>query len=535
LLVAFGLPTGQSVLFNYSWTTQYSLALSWTNPLPRYLPELWAGFGGYDFFFYAPLPFWFIAAVVDPLCPGCQSSTELVLGASVFLVASGVSMFAFLRAFFAPGPAAFGAIIFVVLPYHLLVNWVLRQAVGEFAAYAFIPLVALGIERVRRGARGGWLLAIGVAGTALSHLPTTLLAAHVFGLLVLVLAAFERGGFVARLRLLARFAWFAVLGLALASFYWLPAVMLLDTVSPEVLFGPYYEAWRWLFLGASSLPDAGFALVLVAVFLACLPILLGSILSARGPLLAWILVPVVLAVVLNTVPSEPIWQNWIIAKVQFPWRLMVFVDLATGSAAAVLAAGAVRWMGWCVLLVALTTAVVPAVIVAATLGDRMQGSTAERELQDGVAAMEYFSPEMTAALRRRLDRPGVDLLDQTLLAATGADMAAEFAETYPPANIQKRRSRSLTVVPPMGAAVLSLPIQYWFLWSAETATGTALDVRPNPTFGTLDIAAPIGGFNQEPVIVSLRYHPSELAGAGAFLLAMFALFAGGLGSRRSRP
>lgn len=531
LLTGLGLPDGHSVAFNLAWTTQYSETLTWASPLPRYLPGLWAGFGGHDFFFYAPLPFWLIAVLVDPLCPGCAPSTEFVLGSAVMLVASGFSMFAFLRAFFARQPALFGAVVYAVLPYHLLLDWFARQAAGEFAAYAFIPLAALGIERIRRNEHGGWLLALGVAGVTLSHLPTTLLLGHAFGLLILVFAVLAPGSATGRARMFARFAGFGILGLALASFYWLPAVMLLDTVSPKALFDPYFEAWRWLYGPGQSQPNTTFAFVVLASFLACLPFLLGSVFGARGPVLFWILIPAAFAVFMNSSLSEPIWRVWIIAKVQFPWRLMTVIDFSTAIAAAVLVAGLSRRIGRLIFFGAVLVAVLPFAFLVETVRPKLPDAPPEQTYIAWFAASEYLSPEMTAVVAKRLGKTEMDHFDQYAMADAVADMAAEFDADQAGLTILDQGPRSLTVLAPKGGEPLSLPVQYWFLWQARTAAGEALDLRANPRFGTIDILAPDGGFDEGPVTLSLPFHTSEQVGGAVSLVALAALM---ILSRRRR-
>jgi hypothetical protein len=534
LFVVVGFQTGHSADFNYAWSVQYADTLTWSDPLPRYLPGLWAGLGGHDFFFYAPLPFWFIAAVVDPLCFGCAPSTEIILGSAIILIASGFAMFAFLRAFFDPRSAVFGAVIYGLLPYHLLIDWFERQAAGEFTAYVFLPLVALGMERVRRGESGGIILALSVAGLALSHLPTTLLVAHAFAILVLLFVALERGGLPIRLVLLGRFIWFAVLGLALASFYWLPAVMLLDSVSPASLFHDFFEPWRWLYGHEVQQPHVIFARRILVSFVACLPMLVGSTRHAKGSVVAWIWVPAAFAVFMNTAVSDWIWRAWIIDTVQFPWRLMVLVDFATAVAASVMAARISDRQGRQAFLICLTAILSSLVFLAATVPETLRRATTEEPYPDQFGALEYFSPEMTEAVRKRLGQPEIDHFDQSAVLDTLVTIAGEFKGTVGEAAVLDRRARSLTVVPPAGTAVLSLPVQYWFLWTAETATGTNLETRANPATGTLDIVAPASGFPEGPVTVSLPLHESEIAGGAASLLALLALLASSF-RRRQRP
>ena len=520
ILVSLGLPPGHSAVVNYPWATQYIAASSWSDPGVRYLPGLWAGLGGHDFFFYAPLPFWPIATVVAPLCPGCSSETAFVLGAALFLVGSGLTMFAFLRSFLEQAPAAVGALVYVLLPYHLLLDWFERQAVGEFTAYAFLPLVALGMERLRRGTGGGAVMAIGVAGTALSHLPTALLAGHAVALLCLVFVVRQTGGTRARLILLARLLGFGSLGLCLAAFYWLPAVMLLDTVSPEVLYAPYFEAWRWLYGLEFNQPNPDFSRLVFVSFLACLPILVASLWFARGQLLVWVLVPSAFAILMNTALAEPIWRDWIIARVQFPWRMMSLVDFSAAVAAGVLATQASRWVA------ALTAAValVPVALVATEVSYRLPAGTdaAERYIDWG-GAHEYFSPELTEAVHNRLRGEDIGQFQLARVQVEIAEMARELQTEVDLAPVLERTSRSLLVRGGLDDESLALPVQFWALWRAETADGTALELRALPGFGTLEVIAPDGGFDGEPLRVFLPPHWSERLGFYLTVLALLIL------------
>lgn len=534
VMTGLGLPPGHSTAFNFAWSSQYSQAVSWADPMPRYVPGLWAGFGGHDFFFYAPLPFWVIGALVAPLCGTCSAETELVFGAALFLAASALSMFAFLRSSFGAPPALVGALVYVFLPYHFLLDWFERQAIGEFAAFAFLPLIALGVERVRQGTGGGAILALGVAGTALSHLPTALLAGHVFAVVCLVFTFAAPGGWADRLWVFARFAWFAALGLLLSAFYWLPAVMLLDSVSSSVLFDPYFEAWRWLYGVGTTQPNPGFAVRVLLCFVVAVPIVLASLTYTRGATMIWIVVPVAFVALMNMTVSEPIWRNWIIGRVQFPWRMMSFVDLATAVAVAVLAARAMEQGAKRLAALALAVAVLPYGYLAGTIIYSLPGVSAAQVYTDWVGGAEYLSPETSEVLRARMGREELTHFDQTAIATAFAEMVTEFNARGVGAEILDRTPRSLTVQPAPDTEVLSLPVQYWFLWQAETGSGAALQTRANADFGTLDVLAPTGGFDGGEITVFLPYHRSEVWGAGLSVFALVLLFAGHLRSAAAR-
>ena len=530
-MIAAGIPPGHSAAFNYAWSTQYSEAVSWSSPFPRWLPGLWNGLGGADFFFYAPLPFWAGAALVGPLCGGCAPETAMVIASALFLVGSGWSMWAFLRHFFEPRAAAAGAVIYVILPYHLLVDWFARQAVGEFTAYAFLPLVALGIERLRRDLSGGWILTLGVAGLCLSHLPSALLAGHVFGLVCLAFAVLAGGRLLARLRLLAAFAWHGLLGLGLAAFYWLPAVALLDTVSPAALFSDYFEAPRWLFGFWSRPPDRIAALVLACVACAA-PILLAATLRLRGPSLVWLVLPAGVAIVMNLSVTELIWREWVISRVQFPWRLTMFLDFSTAFAGAFLASGALSAGRWRILAAALALAGAPYALLASRVTYTQPAAEFAAQRTDWAGAAEYLSPEMGAVLADRLGLQELTLFDHKAITGAIAALSQEVEEAGESVEMSRSDARTLIVTPASGHDRIALPVQYWTFWEAETAEGEPLRIVPHPRFGTLEVEAPPGGFVGTPVTVRLPLHSSERFGwAASGLVAI--LLIGGLARHRA--
>jgi len=531
LFVALGVPPGHSAALNLSWSRHFTEALSWSAPYPRHLPGLWAGFGGNDFFFYAPLPFWLVAVLVAPLCAGCGAETEFVLGAALFLALSGLTCHAFLRSFFSPGAAAVGALVYVILPYHLLLDWVARQAVGEFAAFAFLPLVALGVERLRRGRGGGLALSLGVAGTALSHLPTALLAAHVFAILCLFLILGGNGPARHRVTLFALVVWRAGLGLMLAALYWLPAIVLLDRVSPDLLFTPYFEPWNWLFGAGTDPLGEGFVAGVVICLVGAAPILLAALVHARGATLVWIVVPIAVALGLNLWLAEPIWRHWIISKVQFPWRLMIFVDLATSVAAATLVACAVGRAGRLTLMAVAIAAAIPYALLSRSIDLVGPPHPATGGGITWIGAMEYLSPETVEAVLRRLGQAEITYFDMVPVARTMAEMAGDFRAAGLGGEVIDRGVRSITLRPQPGQDVLSAPVLYWDLWRAEGPDGAPLRLRANESYGTIDIQAPEGGFGGGPVTLRLARHWSEWTGLGLSCVALILL---AIGWRRGR-
>lgn len=55
---------------------------------------------------------------------------------------------------------ALAAILYMLMPYHLN-DMYIRNALGEFLSYIFIPLVFLGLYKIFQKEKGCWILCVG--------------------------------------------------------------------------------------------------------------------------------------------------------------------------------------------------------------------------------------------------------------------------------------------------------------------------------------------------------------------------------------
>jgi hypothetical protein len=510
LIAALGTPPGHSADFNTSWLTAFEAALRSGAIYPRHLPDIWFGLGGLDFFFYGPLPFYLAAGPARWLCGAdCTASQVFAIAGAMLWGLSAASFWAFARALVAPGAALVGAVVYALMPYHLGLDWFTRQASGEFAAYVFVPVIALGLHRCLKDGRGGIAFPLGVAGLVLCHLPTALLAGHVFAAVWAVWAL--RHPRAAPLRTV-RIGLLGLLGLALAGVYWLPAIVLLGDVSP----GALYDAAAmltpdvWLLGPDAPLPGGiGFAALIGASLVASLAaVVLATVLSpgARWTMVQWMLVPVLLCVFLNTALSAPVWNNWIIDRVQFPFRLLVFADLAAGLAAGVLVqvlsrAGAAR--------AARLSAMAGLGILG--LGVMLQGPEIAKRLSlpavepRMIGAPEYLPPAFFATVAAEAGTRGVSLFSY---AGVVAGIAATVGEPGGPIPVEIRPRHWEAEVTGPGRVVLGAP--YWRHMQARTGSGVPLAAGPDPQgWITLDLPP-----DTDRVRVTLPRHWSETAGLG---------------------
>lgn len=502
-LVALGVPAGDSHGVNLAWAAAFGAEVWGGDPYPRALAGLWHGMGGLDFFFYAPLPFYGVA-LFHPLGAGAA----LALAGGLALGLSGWAFHGFARDFVGPRAARVAALAYMVMPYHLGLDWFVRQALGEFAAYAALPLLARGVAEVMAGGSGR-RCALGVAALVLCHLPSALLVAPVLGAVAGIWAWGRPGVQVARVGV--RLIGAGAAGLALAGLYWVPALALLGDVSPHYLYLDHYVAADWLLFGPrTDLARWPLGFVLVALLAA-----VGIVALAAGHARAtpgagvWVWVPPLVGLGLMSVVAEPIWRGTPLAMVQFPWRLMLFVDLGAALAVGVLAGAGARlrlgigtalWLGAAVPIGALSLA--PILRAQAMAGGPMP--------QTG--AVEYLPPAFAAALAAGVaDRQAI----HARAAARGADLAAAAAAWAGGGRILARRGRHALVAVDPGAPQVRLALIAWRHHRArDAATWKEVPIAVDAQTGLMVVTP---GPSVARVIVTLPWQPAERLGLAASL------------------
>ena len=150
---------------------------------------------------------------------------------------------------------------------------------------------------------------------------------------VFILAAVWRHGKIADL---ARIAGAGVLGAALSAIYWVPALGLLDTVSPESLAN---FRWQEAFFPLDPLAWSAWDMRLWSPFVGLSVLSLGLIVVGRhtGTTAGRTILALLLPVWLLVLPiSWLVWAHTPLQVVQFPWRFLMIADIAFALAAAML-------------------------------------------------------------------------------------------------------------------------------------------------------------------------------------------------------
>lgn len=189
---------------------------------PRWIENANAGLGSPTFFFYFPLPYYVatLFAWLGPVDP--YGVYRFAAASTLMLILSGVTMRAWLSGRFSRRAALIGGLIYMAIPFHLVVDLYIRMAFSQFSAAIFLPLILYGIDLLQRRTRfAPIVVAVATAGMLTSHLPTSMLFAPLPFLYTLFIG--ERND---RLRLIGATAGSMALGAALVGVYLIPFVQL---------------------------------------------------------------------------------------------------------------------------------------------------------------------------------------------------------------------------------------------------------------------------------------------------------------------
>ncbi|MBN9488103.1 MAG: hypothetical protein J0H44_12790 [Alphaproteobacteria bacterium] len=365
---------------------------------PRWLADSFDGLGSPAFYFYPPGAFW-VDALLNLATFGTLSTSYCLSFSSLLLLwASGLAMHTWLRAEkTSPQTAVFGALAYMVAPYHLLDHYY-RGAYAEFGAYAVLPVVMLAIGQIADKRRPGpALLAVAYAALPIMHLPTSLLIS-LTALPMYVLYRGWRLGVAGRAAaFFARCALGGVLGLGLAAVYLIPALTLQDWIPADTLWQGYYQIDYWFLLTPQRWPQPTDMMQIItwiaaAYGIAAIGVLM--VLARPGLRRGWVTEPaawaficiICLLLIAGVLPS--FWKLPFVAKVQFPWRLMIVVEFA-GITALCLMPWPVpsRALSYVFVIAIITVvpgigAIVPGVIL------RMQVALAQHEVPSDLSTFE---------------------------------------------------------------------------------------------------------------------------------------------------
>ncbi len=508
-----GCPDGHDILhhliFSHHFTTQF-----WQGELyPRWLTQMNAGFGSPTFFFYAPLPFWITALLSAPFWIDQVTGYPLILAASLALLASGISAYYWLRALTCRRYACPLALLYMALPYHLLIDLYMRFAFAEFWSFVWVPLIFLGLRQLMQAqASGRLLLPMALALQVMTHLPTFITLLPVLGGYALLLT--RRSAW--RRLLTALLA--MLLGVLLSAIYWLPAMTTQHYVSmPSMYVGFLYyansflDSWPSLALGFTFRRYLTFALTLTAALAASVWLARRYAPEWRAERNFWL--GSLLFVLFMMFPvSKPLWDLLpVLQKIQFPWRFGTLLTFASLSLIAVSLNGKPRTRQ---RRTARMASYLAGMILLLLLGSEALVGFRPAFLQPVSHAMIYKTLQLARSpLEYRPRDVPPELFSKTMLG----DFSRRTPWVSSPSTTlgwqqrtwQGRRIRLQISTPE--ATVLTLHHFYYPGWQASNSEGKPLSVTPSAE-GLLQVALPAGDY-----VLTLQLLPLPVERAGLML------------------
>jgi hypothetical protein len=326
-------PSGHDFFFHVMFSHHFTEQL-WQGELyPRWMQNMNAGFGSPMFFFYAPFPYYVTSLISLPFNIDNAISHALAISASLALIASGIAAYFWLKEFTSAQFALIIALIYMVLPYHFVVEIYIRFAFAELWAFVWMPLILLFSLKIRDGKSSSILwLTMSLALLMLTHLPTLIIFMPVFIGHFLFTADKEERKIIYAHHLLA-----IVLSVGLSAIYWVPAMMTQEYISMKSMFsGMFYYSNNFLLTGPVYGHSKSFwrYLTFITVLLSSLAYgawlfsRLQTHLAIRKEINYWLVIAL-LSFLMTFPVSGFIWEWFpILQKIQFPWRFNTILAIA---------------------------------------------------------------------------------------------------------------------------------------------------------------------------------------------------------------
>ena len=220
---------------------QFDMVLRSGALYPRWLPDFNRGYGSPWTNFY-PTGFYYLTSAVNLLAGNWLLTLFLVSGLGLAL--SAMTFYMAARDLYGKWPAVAGALLYMLLPYHLVdLYW--RGAMPEFMAFVLVPPVFYFGSRLASRARPQYVAAFALCYGALIvvHLPVSFLMAYALAFYAVVRAILYKDP-----RVLPRVAAGMVLGFSLSAIYLVPAVLeSKDVYQPWTAIFPYDASYLKIF------------------------------------------------------------------------------------------------------------------------------------------------------------------------------------------------------------------------------------------------------------------------------------------------
>ncbi len=299
--------------------------------VPRWASLLNWGYGHPILMFLYPFPS-YMASLFHFLGFSLVDSTKLVF--AVGFIASFFAMYLWAATAWGRAVGVLAAVFYTFAPYRF-VDLYVRGAIGEHAAFIFLPLICYGLYRLSREqkitAQSLIFVTLGTALLILSHNALSLMFLPLCMLYVLYLAA---TGTTHKIRFVIIAAISILWGFVLSAFFWVPALIegkytLRDIVTRgDVMerFVPWnaFLNLEWNYGGGNEFSKYLGTSQLLGVLVGLWYVRKGSV--PQKVFVGGVMSALLFSLYLMTSNASGIWQViTLLQKFQFPWRLLSVV------------------------------------------------------------------------------------------------------------------------------------------------------------------------------------------------------------------
>jgi len=205
----------------------------------RWVPDMGYGYGYPLFNYYPPMPY-LMGEVFRTFGFAFTDTVKILFALSVII--SGVTMYGFAKEFFGRLGGLVSSVFYMWAPYHA-VDVFVRGAMNEAWALAWFPLIfwsgyRLLTEKQKKRTVSGWglLFSVSLFLLFISHNLMVLIFVPVFGLWLLVEIIRRKAP-----RTILRFIPYGLLGLGLAAFFTVPAILENNLTQIRLQLTGYYD------------------------------------------------------------------------------------------------------------------------------------------------------------------------------------------------------------------------------------------------------------------------------------------------------
>lgn len=352
----------------------------------RWVENLGYGYGYPIFNFYAPFAY-YVGGLINVVGFDSLIATKVMIGLGTIL--AGVFMYLLAREFWGKLGALVSGVLYIYAPYHAL-NIYVRGAIAELWAYAFVPLIFLGLYKLFQNntlssqekdtdtkmalkrTRWMWVCisAIAYGCIVLSHNLTAMMVTPFVILFILILIIRTQRKFVGGSYLIFSI----LLGLLLSAFYWLPVPFemqytnVLSVIGGGSDYSDHFVCFSqllnspWAYGGSvpGCIDGMSFKIGKVHIALALLSLIPLFLFRKNKRVFNSILVGFIgffITIFLTLEYSKFIWDTIsLMSFFQFPWRFLLLVSFFAsfiGGATVLLLSGKKRIAICMVLIVAI--------------------------------------------------------------------------------------------------------------------------------------------------------------------------------------